>query len=231
MRRHQQPNDINLRRCVCLEAITVSKSEIEGIYEMYRRVEAVSKLGANGLLIRLQNTQDDPCTAARQLRATIAIKDEEIDKLKEDRVLPLVAKCVDFYGTMVIVRQLKTMYPQDNIINNFRGWADCTAYVYRNNAGQWLQPVINQIIYADPNITGVWDTLRFICERRNIAVHGPITQDAIQLLNDSLQYFQRYQTVYTANYVQAVQLLANALQTVPPHNFAVPGQYDLANLL
>ncbi|CAF3170966.1 unnamed protein product [Rotaria socialis] len=231
MANRQQPTSITLRRCVCVEAMTVPKNRIEGFYDMYRRVEAVDKLGTDGLLIRLQNTQDDSCTATRQLREIILAKDQEIDALREDRVLPLVAKCVEFYGTNVIVHQLKNIYPQNLTIQKFRGWTDCSAYAYQNNNGQWLQVDIDRIINENATISAVWDTLIYIRRRRSDAVHGPITADDIPSLNDSVQYFQRYQTAYTANYGQAVQVLANALQTTPPRLLAVPGQYDLANLL
>ncbi|CAF3694416.1 unnamed protein product [Rotaria socialis] len=231
MANHQQPNNITLRRCVCIETMTVRKDQIEGMYEMYRRVQAVNKLRHNDLLIRLQNTQDDPCMATRQLSEIILLKDEEIDEMREDCVLPLVTKCVEFYGTNIIVPRLKEMYPQNDSIQNFRGWAHCCAYAYGNNDEQWLQDDINQIINQNPHISGVWDTLIYIRRRRSDAVHGPITKDDIESLNDSVQYFQRHQTAYTTNYIQAVQVLADVLQTMPPRLFAVPGQYDLANLL
>lgn len=147
----------------------VPKSRIEGIYGMYRRVEAVNKLGPDGILIRLQNTQDDPCTVARQLRQIIDFRDQEIDKLREDCVLLLVAKCVEFYGTNVIVREPQNLYPHDETIQNFRGWAACSAYVYQSNDGQWLQHDIDNIKKQNPYISAVWDTLQYI---RNPAQRG-----------------------------------------------------------
>ncbi|CAM2729900.1 unnamed protein product, partial [Rotaria socialis] len=222
MANHQHPNSITLRRCVCVETMTVPENQIEGMYEMYRRVQAVNKLGPNGLLIRLEDIQGDPYLDARYLREAILLKDQEIDKMREDCVLPLVSKCVEFYGTNVIVPRLKEMYPQNDSIQNFSGWADCCAYAYRNNVVLWLQADINQIIDQNPNISGVWNILKYIRKRRSDAVHGPITADDIESLNDSVQYFQRHQTAYTTNYIQAVQVLADVLQTMPPRLFAVP---------
>jgi hypothetical protein len=96
---------------------------------------------------------------------------------------------------------------------------------YRKN-----QADINAV--TQQNMSGaIWDTLNFIRQQRNIVVHEPITQNDIKLLNDSVQYFQKYQTKYTADYRQAVQWLANALRNSPPQLLAAPNEYDLANLL
>ncbi|CAM4988872.1 unnamed protein product, partial [Rotaria socialis] len=216
MANRQQRDSIPLRRCVCFETMTVPTNQIEAVYGMYTRVRAVNKLRPNDILIPLQNTQDDPCTATRRLREIILAKDQEIEALREEGVLPLVAKCVEFYGTNIIVPKLKAEHPQNDSIQNFRGWAHCCAYAYGNNDGQWLQDDINQIINQNPHISGVWDTLIYIRRRRSDAVHGPITKDDIESLNDSVQYFQRHQTAYTTNYIQAVQVLADVLQTMPP---------------
>jgi len=200
-------------------------------YEMYTMTTKPRQLRPNDLVIRLQNTQHDPCTAATQLREIITFKDQKIDQLKEDRVLPLVAKCVQFYGTEVIVRQLKTRYLKNNTIQNFRGWSDCTTYAYQTKAGKWLQADIDQIINADPNITPAWDTLRFMCQQRNKILHGKITEDDLQLLNDTAQYFQNHPNTYPIEYGTAVQSLANALDNVDRGLFAASDQYALANLL
>lgn len=187
-------NNINLDQSICHEQIMVAENEIKGIYQMYRRVYAVRQLGPNGLVIRDPPAQDDQCMTAIKLRRIIDLKDQEINHLKEAHVLPLVAKCIEFY---------------------------------RNN-----RAAINQLPQHNTNIRRAqWTALNFIHQLRNTVVHGPITQNDIQLLRDSVPYFERYQRPNTRNYASAVRRLANVLQNVPPNLFATPDEYELANLL
>lgn len=199
---------------------------------MYKRIRIVDQLKPNDVVIRLQNTQDSQCTTATQLREIITTQQKLIDDLKEDNVLPLVAKCVEFFGSEVIVRKLKAQFPDDDIIRDFRGWSDCVAYAYQNGDGKKLQKHIRKTMIKHPNIKPyTWQTLRFLYQKRNKLLHGKITKNDIELLNDSVRYFQKYKNKYTRNNVNAIRKLHAALKNLPNDSFAQPQEYDLANLL
>ena len=128
------------------------------------------------------------------------------------------------------LRQIITLKDQEiNHLKEARALplvAKCFEF-YRNN-----QDAINQFAQQNTNINrAYWNTLNIIRELRNDVLHGRITENDLQLLHDSVQYFRRYQTPNTRNYTSAVRRLANVLGNTPPNFFAAPDEYDLANLL
>jgi hypothetical protein len=233
MHQQIQSNDIIVKKCICLESITLPKNQIEGIYDMYKKVPYVKSLKNGDLVVPISRSNADSCPTAETLKKTINSNDKKIKYYEKERVLPLVSKCVQFYGDKIIVPGLKGQFPVNADIQAFRGWSDCIAYAYHwNGLGRWLQIHIEQGFHQHANINQeVWNTLNYMCRQRNTIVHGRITRDNIQELINSAPYLTNEQTQYNFDYVDAVRCLAVALTALPENIFAMPAEYELASLL
>lgn len=230
-----QPNNINLVQCIYEEPVTLLKNRIGSVYSVYKKsnIVGINKLQRDDLVVVADETNNGQCSTAKKLRDIIARKDQEINHLKEDRILPLVSKCVHFYGNKIIIPDLKRRFIQYPDIQRFRGWSDCIAYAYRNDgSGEWLQEHIYQVLEQRTDINRIlWDALASICQERNRVIHGSITRDNIRELEASVSYWRKRQMPYTSDNKEAVRRLAAVLKALPNNLFDIPVEQELADHL